>query len=110
MTTQYALFIGRWRTFHDGHLWLVKQQLDQGNPVCIAIRPTDEEPDRGTRFDQIFRAMKKAGYTYEDDFKIIYLPVDISSVNYGRGVGYEVIRHVPPDDVAAVSATEILNG
>ncbi len=110
MQTQYALFIGRYRTFHEGHLWLVEQQLREGQPVCIAIRPTDEEPDRMERFDTIFRVMSKAGFTYEEDYKIIFLPVDISSVNYGRGVGYEVIEHLPPDDIAAVSASEILDG
>ena len=32
---------------------------------------------------------------------------DIESVNYGRGVGYEVIEHVPPSDINEVSATKI---
>ena len=32
---------------------------------------------------------------------------DIESVNYGRGVGYDVIEHVPPSDINEVSATKI---
>jgi hypothetical protein len=32
---------------------------------------------------------------------------DIESVNYGRGVGYEINEHVPPDDVCNISATQI---
>ena len=32
---------------------------------------------------------------------------DIESVNYGRGVGYEVIEHVPPQEVKEISATKI---
>jgi hypothetical protein len=32
---------------------------------------------------------------------------DIESVNYGRGVGYEVIEHVPPTDIKEISATKI---
>jgi hypothetical protein len=32
---------------------------------------------------------------------------DIESVNYGRGVGYEVIEHVPPQNVKEISATKI---
>ena len=35
---------------------------------------------------------------------------DIESVNYGRGVGYEVIYHEPPTDVAQISGTAIRNG
>ncbi len=38
--------------------------------------------------------------------KVIIIP-DIESVNYGRGVGYEIIEHVPPDIVKEISATKI---
>jgi hypothetical protein len=32
---------------------------------------------------------------------------DIESVNYGRGVGYEIIEHIPPTDIKEISATKI---
>ncbi len=32
---------------------------------------------------------------------------DIESVNYGRGVGYEIIEHVPPKEIEEISATSI---
>ena len=32
---------------------------------------------------------------------------DIESVNYGRGVGYDIIEHVPPSDISKISATKI---
>ena len=32
---------------------------------------------------------------------------DIESVNYGRGVGYDIIEHIPPDDIKEISATKI---
>ena len=35
---------------------------------------------------------------------------DIESVNYGRGVGYEIIEHIPPDDIKEFSATKIREG
>ena len=38
--------------------------------------------------------------------KVIIIP-DIESVNYGRGVGYEIIEHSPPKKVGKISATEI---
>ena len=28
---------------------------------------------------------------------------DIESINYGRGVGYEVIEHFPPDEIKEIS-------
>ena len=38
--------------------------------------------------------------------KIMIIP-DIESVNYGRGVGYDVIEHEPPEQIKRISATEI---
>ena len=43
-----------------------------------------------------------------DDVKVIVIP-DIESVNYGRGVGYEINEYEPPSDSGAmfISATRI---
>jgi len=38
--------------------------------------------------------------------KLMIIP-DIESVNYGRGVGYQVIEHIPPSDISDISATKI---
>ena len=38
--------------------------------------------------------------------KVIPIP-DIESVNYGRGVGYEINEFEPPKDIGYISATEI---
>ena len=38
--------------------------------------------------------------------KVIIIP-DIESINYGRGVGYDIIEHVPPSDIKEISATKI---
>ena len=35
---------------------------------------------------------------------------DIESVNYGRGVGYEVLYHNPPADIESISGTAIRQG
>ena len=32
---------------------------------------------------------------------------DIESINYGRGVGYDVIEHKPPSKIGKISATKI---
>ena len=44
--------------------------------------------------------------TNTNKIKITIIP-DIESVNYGRGVGYEIIEHVPPNKVKEISATKI---
>ena len=38
--------------------------------------------------------------------RIIIIP-DIESINIGRGVGYDVIEHIPPQDIHDISATKI---
>ena len=37
---------------------------------------------------------------------IIKIP-NIESINIGRGVGYDVIEHIPPADIHDISATKI---
>ena len=104
MSTRRAMFIGRWQPFHDGHKWLINQKLSEGEPILIAVR--DIPPDEKNPFttEQTIEMVSKV---YEDQ-DVVVLPIpDISSVNYGRGVGYGIIEHVPPADVGFVSATSI---
>ena len=38
--------------------------------------------------------------------KVMIIP-DIESVNFGRGVGYDIVEYVPPTEISDVSATKI---
>ena len=99
-----AMFIGRWQPFHNGHKWLINQKLAGGTPVLIAVR--DIPPDEKNPFttEQTVEMLIKA---YEEhDVVVVPIP-DIESVNYGRGVGYDITEHVPPADVGFISATSI---
>tara|TARA_B100000123_G_scaffold223966_1_gene172581 strand:- start:31 stop:414 length:384 start_codon:yes stop_codon:yes gene_type:complete len=98
------MFIGRWQPLHNGHKWLISQKLDAGIPVLICVR--DIPPDAKNPFttEQTVE-MLEAAYI-DQDVVVISIP-DIESVNYGRGVGYGVIEHVPPADIGFISATEI---
>ncbi len=42
----------------------------------------------------------------EGKLKVIIIP-DIESINIGRGVGYDVIEHIPPQEIHDISATKI---
>jgi cytidyltransferase-like protein len=106
MNKKHALFIGRWQPFHNGHRWLIDQKLKQGIPCVVAIR--DIPPDKNNPYtvQETSEMLHKA---FEgEDVEIIIIP-DIESVNYGRGVGYDIVEHVPPPDIERVSATEIRN-
>ena len=103
-----ALFIGRWQPLHPGHQWLFKQKLERGVPILIAVRDTPIDDSNPYSTDDVISNLEKE---YSDEVKsgmvkVIGIP-DIESVNYGRGVGYEINEFVPPKDIGKISATEI---
>ena len=107
-TDGYAMFIGRWQPWHEGHRWLIDQQLNQGKKVCIAIR--DMETDEKNPYSAIQVMMNITNelidLVEEGMIRIMIVP-DIESINFGRGVGYDIIEHIPPAEIHDISATKI---
>ncbi len=105
---QYSMFIGRWQPWHDGHIWLIDQRLNQGKNVLICIR--DISPDEKNPFtaQQVYENIlfNLSDLIIEERIKVQVIP-DIESVNFGRGVGYDIIEHIPPTEVSEISATKI---
>ncbi len=101
-----AIFIGRYQPYHLGHLTLVKQKLDKGVPCLIMVR--DIPPDDKNPFttEQTVDMIKKYHESKGDDVVVMIIP-DIESVNWGRGVGYEMNEFTPPENIGWVSATKI---
>lgn len=105
---KYSMFIGRWQPWHAGHRWLIDQRLKEGKNVWIAIRdvePNDNQP--WTSQEVMMNIQKELDDLIIEGRIFISIVPDIESVNYGRGVGYQVIEHVPPSDINEVSATNI---
>lgn len=107
-TLKYSMFIGRWQPWHEGHRWLIDQRLNEGKNVLLCIR--DVAPDNNNPWTAQ-EVIHNIGNELDDlilegRVKLMILP-DIESVNIGRGVGYDVIEHVPPDEIRDISATEI---
>ena len=105
---KYSMFIGRWQPWHKGHRWLIDQRLNQNKNVLICIR--DVEADENNPYSPT-EVKKNIEFELDDlivseRIKVIIIP-DVESVNYGRGVGYEIIEHIPPKDIKKISATEI---
>jgi len=105
---QYAFFIGRWQPLHEGHKELFRKALSKGRKVCIAIR--DVKPDEKNPFkaEQVKENIEKEydRSIVSGTVKVIIIP-DICSVEFGRGVGYDIIEHVPPMEIGNISATKI---
>ena len=105
---KYSMFIGRWQPWHKGHRWLIDQRLNKGKNVLICIREVSK--DDKNPYDPL-KVKTNIEKELEDlinnnRVKVIIIP-DIESVNYGRGVGYDIIEHIPPDDIGKISATKI---
>lgn len=105
---QYSLFIGRWQPWHPGHRWLIDQRLNEGKNVWVAIRdvePSENQP--WTAHEVLMNLSVELQDLVQQGRVFISIVPDIESINYGRGVGYEIIEHVPPQDVKEISATKI---
>tara|TARA_Y100001970_G_C14011398_1_gene738582 strand:- start:477 stop:821 length:345 start_codon:yes stop_codon:yes gene_type:complete len=103
-----ALFIGRWQPLHPGHKWLFNQKLEKKIPILIAVRDTPVNDTNPFSTEEVISNVEKE-YQREVDsgmVKVISIP-DIESVNYGRGVGYEINEFAPPKKIGKISATEI---
>jgi cytidyltransferase-like protein len=105
---QHSMFVGRFQPFHDGHKWVLDEMLNEGKNVLICIR--DIAPDEKNPFtaQQVYENIlfKLSDLIIEERVKVMIIP-DIESVNFGRGVGYDIIEHIPPQEVSEISATKI---
>lgn len=106
---QWSLFVGRWQPLHLGHREMFQQVLDEGGNVCIAIRDI-QELDSKNPFSAL-EVMANIMEVYEAEIKenrvkVMCVP-DICAIEFGRGVGYDIIERIPPVEVAEISATKI---
>lgn len=105
---KYSVFFGRWQPFHKGHYWLINERLKEGKNVWIAIRdvkPDDKNP--WTAHEVLMNLSNELQGLIEEGKIFISIVPDIESINYGRGVGYDIIEHVPPQEIGDISATSI---
>ena len=111
MSKKYAMYVGRWQNWHKGHEWLLNQQLEKGKNVWVAIRNVETDENNPKTAQQVMMDLAEEPFFVENSHRInISIIPDIESINYGRGVGYDVIYHEPPEDVAKISGTSIRNG
>lgn len=111
MSTKYALYVGRWQSWHAGHEWLIRQQLNKDKKVWIAIRDVEVSEENPKTAREVMMALTEVPFIKENlDKLLISIIPDIESINYGRGVGYDVIHHHPPADIELISGTEIRKG
>jgi cytidyltransferase-like protein len=105
---QYAMFVGRWQPLHKGHQELFKQAMDEGKNILICIRdgkPNDKNPFTSTEVRE--NIMNYYSSEVESGKVQVMVIPDICSIEFGRGVGYDIIERVPPTEIGEISATKI---
>ena len=105
---KYAIFVGRFQPYHQGHISLIMQKIRKGIPALIMVR--DIAPDAKNPFttEQTVEMIEKYHAAKGHDVQVIIIP-DMESVNFGRGVGYEINEFTPPENIGWISATGIRN-
>ena len=105
---KYAIFVGRFQPYHQGHISLIMQKINKGIPSLIMVR--DIAPDAKNPFttEQTVEMIEKYHAAKGHDVQVIIIP-DMESVNFGRGVGYEINEFTPPENIGWISATGIRN-
>ena len=103
---KFAMFIGKWQPFHNGHKYLIDGALSKGEHVCVAIRNTEISEKNPYTVEQRIEMIKRI---YRDAVEIVVIP-DIKSINIGRKVGYDVNRIDPPANIGKISNTNVRAG
>ena len=87
---------------------MINERLKEGKNVYGLIR--DVKPDEKnpwTAQEILVNLSEELQELIEEGKVFLSIVPDIESINYGRGVGYDIIEHVPPQEIGDISATSI---
>ena len=103
-----ALIIGRWQPWHKGHRELFKAALERAERVAIGVRSTHATDEKNPfDFEQVCKFIDDdLKNDFSGKYEIIDLP-NITSVIYGRDVGYKVEKISFEKDIESISATKV---
>ena len=111
---QFAMFCGRFQPLHLGHLSLFSRAMQNGKNVLICIRDGKVDEKNPFTAEQVKENIENHYRKFNEINSKSNLPIvkvmiipDICSIEFGRGVGYDIIEHIPPTEVSDISATKI---
>jgi nicotinamide mononucleotide adenylyltransferase len=87
---------------------LFRQVINEGGKVCVAIRNGEVNDKNPFQASEVMSMIAEEMKPEIELGKLMVMQIpDICSVEFGRGVGYDIIEHIPPPEVAEISATKI---
>ena len=72
------MFIGRWQTWHKGHEWLIRQQMDKGKKCWVAIRDVQIDESNPKSAQQVLLDLSNEKFFKENGF---YQAIETSGLN-----------------------------
>lgn len=104
-----SIYIGRFQPFHLGHKKLFLKALKSSKQVCILVMDSHNINKKNPySFKEVKKKILYELKDYKNKFIIIKIPV-VSSVVYGRKVGYKIRKIELPANIEKISATKIRN-
>ena len=105
-----GLLLGRFQPFHDGHRALALEIIARDGQVCFAVRDTGGTDDKNPYdFLAVRDRIVVAMADQVGKFRILQVP-NITTVYYGRDVGYTIEQLNLSPELQAISATKIRAG
>ena len=111
---QFAMFVGRWQPLHFGHQSLFANAMNEGKNVLICVREGEVNEKNPFTAEQVKENIEHHYRKFNEINAKANLPIvkvmivpDICSIEFGRGVGYDIIEHIPPAEISDISATKI---
>lgn len=102
-----AIYIGRFQPFHLGHKKLFLKALQSSKQVCILVMDSYAVNKKNPyKYNFVKNKINQTLKSYKNRYIIIKIPV-VSSIVYGRKVGYKIKKINLPKVIEKISATAI---
>ena len=105
---RYHLFVGRWSPFHNAHADMIKQKLDDGQFVAVAVRDTSVDSNNPYPLALRMEMIRNTFPIATENKQLVVFPlIDITSINVGRLPGYDIVNCTVDERAQQISGTEI---
>lgn len=104
-TKPTALFVGRYRPFHDGHKALIEEGIRRIGQACVAVRDTAGSAREPFPFEDVRARIEHALREHEGRFVVTPIP-NVTAILYGRDVGYVVERLELDEEIERIPASD----
>ena len=101
-----AQMLGRFQPWHYGHQKLFEKILQKTGQVYIMVKNVHGIEDNPFNFKEVKSNIDKALKDYQNRYKVVLAP-NITTICYGRTVGYKIEKIELNKKLHNISATKI---